>query len=240
MICFWLLLNNTSKNGYLFAPFSSFLKKVASFSRAQAQWFSRGRLARQAPAFGWGGHRGGPTSRWFVIAVVQNCAGRTSRFVVIQVLTHRVGHTTPTINLTTIRNQWLYTITGFPGKMIHPVKVPRPVAPRWRKKIAEEASVENGQHILLGQIYSGANSSSAKIFSLAEVLRQGMKMFQENDLNFFFEKLEITQFAKWSHNIFFNLPCNFHLKIVDLAKVSKNGHRNSMLGAYVARTFNSP
>ena len=190
MICFWLLLNNTSKKRLSFSPFPSFLKKVASFSRAQAQWFSRGRLARQAPAFGWDGHRGGRTSRWSVIAVVRHRGGRTSRSVVIQVVTHRDGHTTRTINLTTIRNQWLYTITVFPGKMIYPVKVPRPVAPRWRKKIAEEASVENGQHILLGQkIYSGASSSSAKFFSLAEVLRQGMKMFQENDLNFFFRKV---------------------------------------------------
>ena len=49
--------------------------------------------------------------------------------------------------------------------------------------------MENGQLILLGQIYSGANSSSAKIFTLAEVLRQGMKMFHENDLNFFFRKV---------------------------------------------------
>ena len=180
---FWTIL---PKIGYLFAPFPSFLKKVASFSRAQAQWFSRGRLARQAPAFGWDGHRGGPTSRWSDNAVVRQCGGRTSRCVVIQVVTHRDGHTTRTINLTTIRNQWLYTITVFPGKIIYPVKAPRPVAPRWRKKIAEEASVENGQHILLGQkIYSGASSSSAKFFSLAEVLRQGMKMHQENYLNFF-------------------------------------------------------
>ena len=170
---------------------------MASFSRAQAQWFSRGRLACQAPAFGWDGHRGGPTSRWFDIAVVRHRGGRTSRCVVIQVVTHRDGHTTRTINLTTIRNQWLYTITVFPGKIIYPVKAPRPVAPRWRKKIAEEASVENGQHILLGQIYSGANSSSAKIFSLAEVLRQGMKMFHEKIIwIFFLEKLETTQFAK--------------------------------------------
>ena len=184
---FWTIL---PKIGYLFAPFPSFLKKVASFSRAQAQWFSRGRLARQAPAFGWDGHRGGRTSRWSDIAVVGHRGGRTSRSLVIQVVTHRDGHTTRTINLTTIRNQWLYTITVFPGKIIYPVKVPRPVAPRWRKKIAEEASVENGQHILLGQkIYSGASSSSAKFFSLAEVLRQGMKMFQENDLNFFFRKV---------------------------------------------------
>ena len=191
---FWTILR---KNGYLFAPFSSFLKKVAFFSRAQAQWFSRGRLARQAPAFGWGGHRGGPTSRWFDIAVVRHRGGRTSHCVVIQVVTHCDGHTTRTINLTTIRNQWLCIILVFPGKMIYPVKVPRPVAPRWRKKIAEEASVENGQHILLGQIYSGANSSSAKIFSLAEVLRQGMKMFHEKIIwIFFFEKLETTQFAK--------------------------------------------
>ena len=191
---FWTILR---KNGYLFAPFSSFLKKVAFFSRAQAQWFSRGRLARQAPAFGWGGHRGGPTSRWFDIAVVRHRGGRTSHCVVIRVVTHCDGHTTRTINLTTIRNQWLYTITVFPGKIIYPVKAPRPVAPRWRKKIAEEASVENGQHILLGQIYSGANSSSAKIFSLAEVLRQGMKMFHEKIIwIFFFEKLETTQFAK--------------------------------------------
>ena len=190
MICFWLLLNNTSKNGYLFSPFSSFLKKVASFSRAQASWFSRRCLARQAPAFGWDGHRGGPTSRWFDIAVVRHGSGQTLRCAVIQVVTHPDGHTTRTINLTTIRNQWLYTITGFPGKMIHPVKVPRPVAPRWKKKIAEEASVENGQHILLGQIYSGANSSSAKIFSLAEVLRQGMKMFHEKIIwIFFFRKV---------------------------------------------------
>ena len=191
---FWTILR---KNGYLFAPFSSFLKKVAFFSRAQAQWFSRGRLARQAPAFGWGGHRGGPTSRWFDIAVVRHRGGRTSHCVVIQVVTYCDGHTTRTINLTTIRNQWLCIILVFPGKMIYPVKVPRPVAPRWRKKIAEEASVENGQHILLGQIYSGANSSSAKIFSLAEVLRQGMKMFHEKIIwIFFFEKLETTQFAK--------------------------------------------
>ena len=182
---FWTILR---KNGYLFAPFSSFLKKVAFFSRAQAQWFSRGRLARQVPAFGWGGHRGGPTSRWFDIAVVRHRGGRTSHCVVIQVVTHCDGHTTRTINLTTIRNQWLCIILVFPGKMIYPVKVPRPVAPRWRKKIAEEASVENGQHILLGQIYSGANSSSAKIFSLAEVLRQGMKMFHEKIIWIFFSK----------------------------------------------------
>ena len=133
--------------------------------------------------------RMGRTSRWSDIAVVGHRSGRTSRCVVIQVVTHRDDHTTRTINLTTIRNQWLYTITVFPRKMIYPVKAPRPVAPRWRKKIAEEASVENGRHILLDQIYSGASSSSAKFFSLAEVLRQGMKMFQENDLNFFFRKV---------------------------------------------------
>ena len=182
---FWTIL---PKNGYLFAHFSFFLKKVASFSRAQASWFSRGRLARQAPAFGWDGHRGRPTSRWSDIAVVRHRCGRTSRCVVIQLVTHHHGHTTRTIYLTTIRNQWLYTIKVFPGKMIHPVKAPRPVAPRWRKKIAEEASVENGQHILLGQIYSGANSSSAKIFTLAEVLRQGMKMFHEKIIWIFFSK----------------------------------------------------
>ena len=179
---FWTIL---PKNGYLFAHFSSFLKKVASFSRAQASWFSRGRLARQAPAFGWDGHRGRPTSRWSDIAVVRHRCGRTSRCVVIQLVTHHHGHTTRTIYLTTIRNQWLYTIKVFPGKMIR-------------------------------------------------------KCFKKMIWTFFFEKLEITQFAKWSNNTFFNLPCNFHLNIVDLATVSKNGHRNSMLGAYVAETFNSP
>ena len=135
--------------------------------------------------------RMGRTSRWSDIAVVGHRGvghrgGRTSRCVVIQVVMHRDGHTTRTINLTTIRNQWLYTITVFPGKIIYPVKAPRPVAPRWRKKIAEEASVENGLHILLDQIYSGASSSSAKFFSLAEVLRQGMKMFSRKWFWIFF------------------------------------------------------
>ena len=92
MICFWLLLNNTFKNGYLFVPFSSFLKKVASFSRAQAQWFSRGRLARQAPAFGWEGHRGGPTSRSLDITVVRHCGFPTSRWSDIVLCSHTGGH----------------------------------------------------------------------------------------------------------------------------------------------------
>ena len=190
MICFCLFLNNTSKNWLSFCPFSLFSKKSGLFfARSGLMIFTRALGTPSARI------RTGRTSRWSDIAVVghrggrTSCGGRTSRSAVIQVVTHRDGHTTRTINLTTIRNQWLYTITVFPGKMIYPVKAPRPVAPRWRKKIAEEASVENGQHILLGQkIYSGASSSSAKFFSLAEVLRQGMKMFQENYLNFFFSK----------------------------------------------------
>ena len=185
MIYFWLFLNNTSKNWLSFCPFSLFSKKSGLFfARSGSMIFTRALGTPSARV------RMGRTSRWSDIAVVGHRGGRTSRSVVIQVVTHRDGHTTRTINLTTIRNQWLYTITVFPGKMIYPVKAPRPVAPRWRKKIAEEASVENGPHILLDQIYySGASSSSAKLFSLAEVLRQGMKMFQENDLNFFFRKV---------------------------------------------------
>ena len=183
MICFWLLLNITSNKWLSFCPFSLFSKKNGLFfARSGLMIFTRARGTPSARV------RMGRTLQWSDIAVVGHRGGWTSRCVVIQVVAHRDGHTTRTINLATIRNQWLYTITVYPGKIIYPVKAPRPVAPRWRKKITEEASVENGPHILLDQIYSGASSSSAKFFSLAEVLRQGMKMFRENDLNFFSSK----------------------------------------------------
>ena len=52
---------NLQKN-YVFPTFP-FSKKVAFFSRAGSLEISRGRLARQAPAYGWGSHRGTQSTR---------------------------------------------------------------------------------------------------------------------------------------------------------------------------------
>ena len=53
----------TSKKTICFFQVSLFPKKVAFFSRAWSLEISRGRLARQAPAFGWGAQRGTHSTR---------------------------------------------------------------------------------------------------------------------------------------------------------------------------------
>ena len=66
----WLLYNwtqddvliNFHKN-YVFFKFPFFQKKWPFFSRAWSLEISRGRLARQAPAFGWGAQRGPRSTR---------------------------------------------------------------------------------------------------------------------------------------------------------------------------------
>ena len=64
----WLLYNWTQDNVFnlqkkCFFQVSLFPKKVAFFSRAWSLIISRGRLARQAPAFGWGVQRGTQSTR---------------------------------------------------------------------------------------------------------------------------------------------------------------------------------
>ena len=65
----WLSWTETQDNvfdlekNYVFSQVSLFPKKVAFFSRAWSLEISRGRLARQAPAYGWGAHRGTQSTR---------------------------------------------------------------------------------------------------------------------------------------------------------------------------------
>ena len=65
----WLSYTETQDNvfnlekNYVFPEFPFFLKKVAFFSRAWSLEISRGRLARQAPAYGWGAQRGTQSTR---------------------------------------------------------------------------------------------------------------------------------------------------------------------------------
>ena len=65
----WLPCTQTQDNIFnlqkklCFSQVSLFPKKVAFFSRAWSLEISRGRLARQAPAYGWGAHRGAQSTR---------------------------------------------------------------------------------------------------------------------------------------------------------------------------------
>ena len=81
---FWTILR---KNGYLFAPFSSFLKKSGLFfARSGSMIFTRA-LGTPSARF-----RMGRTSPWSDIAIVRHCGGRTSQWPDIALCSHTGGH----------------------------------------------------------------------------------------------------------------------------------------------------
>ena len=63
----------------MFFQVSLFPKKVAVFSRAWSLEISRGHLARQAPAFGWGAQRGPRSTRDAVNAGHSQCGMQSTR-----------------------------------------------------------------------------------------------------------------------------------------------------------------
>ena len=118
-------------------------------------------------------------------------------------------------------------------KMTHPVKAPRPVPPRWKKKITKEASVEIYPHILLGQIFQLPYLPRPNFSTWPRCLDRVWKGFPK--MKWFFSKI-----FKWSNSQNEAIekisihPTNSILT-VDLAALSEHVNRKFIVGALLLR-----